>query len=158
MWRAKGGGRKCCHLGKCSRLRRCWSIFSPLPAPALVDLALDLTLDLAAQKAGDRMAPVVTSHYPAIDALVPPGKIRVIGVLSQPLEPISLDRQKIRVLGEQSWLLAGVASGDANPWWVVWESREPVGECLYLTLEAGPVADLAGNELEKPSAVRFWVR
>ncbi|MGQ9496333.1 MAG: Ig-like domain-containing protein [Thermoanaerobaculaceae bacterium] len=131
----------------------------PLPSPAPVDLAFQLTLDLAAQEVGDRVAPVVTSHYPAMDALEPAGKIRVIWVLSEPLQPVSLDSQKIRVVGEQLGLLAGVASYDANRWWVMWERREPLHqEQVYANLDAGAVGDLAGNELRKPSTVRFRVR
>lgn len=134
----------------------------PLPPPALVDMAFHITLDLAAgpwPEASDRAAPVVTSHFPAAGAEVPPGSLRVVWVFSEPLAPTSLDPKKIRVLGERSGLFPGVASYDGSRWWVVWESLQPVrGEKVFVTLDAGAVEDASGNDLEQPSSFSFRVR
>jgi len=133
----------------------------PLPPPELVDLAFHLTLDLAAGPwpAPDRAAPLVTSHFPAAGAQVPPGKVRVIFAFSEPLDPHSLDPGKVRVLGERSGLVPGLASYDAAHWWVVWEAREQLSrEKLHVTLDRGAVEDLAGNELASAASFAFWVR
>ncbi len=133
----------------------------PLPPPQLWDVAFHVTLNLAAgwPEASDRVAPVVTSHFPAAGAHVPPGPLKLIWVFSEPLAPTSLDPKKVRVLGERSGLIAGIASYDANRWWVVWESTAPVSrEKVYATLDAGAVEDASGNELEKAVSFSFWVR
>lgn len=134
----------------------------PLPPPELVDVAFHLTVNLAAgpwPEPSDRAAPVVTSHFPAQGAQLPAGPLKIVWVFSEPLAPTSLDPKKIRVLGEQSGLIPGLASYDGSRWWVVWESRVPVsGEKVYATLDAGAVEDSAGNELERAVSFSFWVR
>ncbi|MCX7896209.1 MAG: hypothetical protein N2447_09725, partial [Thermoanaerobaculum sp.] len=76
-----------------------------------------------------------------------------------PLQPTSLEPEKILVVGERSGVLAGVASYDARRWWVVWESRQAVSrEKVYATLAAGAVEDVAGNELAAPVSFAFGVR
>ncbi|MGC8916356.1 MAG: Ig-like domain-containing protein [Thermoanaerobaculum sp.] len=134
----------------------------PLPPPELVDMVFHLTLDLAAEpwpEAADRAAPMVTSHFPAAGAQVPASPVKLVFVFSEPLAATSLDPQKIRVLGERSGLVPGVASYDARRWWVVWESQKALrGEKVFVTLDAGAVEDLAGNELEKPTSFAFQVR
>lgn len=134
----------------------------PLPPPELVDVAFHMTVNLAAgpwPEPSDGAAPVVTSHFPAHKAHVPPGPLKIVWVFSEPLAPTSLDPAKIRVLGEKSGLIPGVASYDPSRWWVVWESREPVsGEKVFATLDAGAVADTSGNELERAVNLAFWVR
>lgn len=93
------------------------------------------------------VAPVPTSRYLATGALVPAGRI------------LSLDPQKIRVLGEKSGLLAGVGSYDSRRWWVIWGSRKPLRqEQVCATLDAGAVENLAGNVPQKLFSGRFRVR
>ncbi|GBC80522.1 hypothetical protein HRbin09_01762 [bacterium HR09] len=133
----------------------------PLPPPELVDVAFHLTWSWAAAypEAADRAAPVVTSHFPAAGAQVPPGRLKLVWVFSERLSPTSLDPQKLRVLGERSGLIPGVASYDASRWWVVWESQMPVsGEKVHATLDADAVEDASGNELERAVSFSFWVR
>ncbi len=134
----------------------------PLPPPELFEVAFHLTLDWAAgpwPSPADRAAPVLTSHFPAREATVPSGPVRVVWVFSEPLAPTALDPGKVRVLGERSGMLAGVASYDPRRWWVQWESRESVpAQRLHVTLDAGAVEDLAGNELAEPISFSFLVR
>lgn len=134
----------------------------PLPPPELFEVAFHLTLDWAAgpwPSPADRAAPVVTSHFPTGEATLPSGPVRVVWVFSEPLSPTSLDPGKIRVLGERSGLLSGVASYDPRHWWVQWESRQSVpAQRLYVTLDAGAVEDLAGNQLAEPVSFSFLVR
>lgn len=133
----------------------------PLPPPELVDVAFHVTWNLAVSwpEASDRAAPQVTSHFPAAGASVPPGKLKVVWVFSEPLAPTSLDPQKVRVLGERSGLIPGIASYDGSKWWVVWESTGPVTrEKIYATLDSGAVEDASGNELERAASFSFWVR
>lgn len=133
----------------------------PLPPPELLDLAFHVTLDLATGPwpAPDRAAPVVTSHFPSAGAQVPPGKLRVIFAFSEPLNPYSLDPSKVRVLGESSGLVPGLASYDAARWWVVWESQQEISrEKVHVTLDQGAVEDLSGNDLAAPTSFAFWVR
>lgn len=134
----------------------------PLPPPGLADVAFHLTLDLATgpwRETGDRAAPVVTSHFPAANAQVPAGRLRIVWVFSEPLAPASLDPAKITVLGENSGLIPGLASYDGSHWWVIWESRAPVrGEKVYATLDRGAVEDSSGNDLSEAVSFSFWVR
>lgn len=133
----------------------------PLPPPELLDVAFHLTWNWAFPwpEETDRAAPVVTSHFPAAGAQVPPGQLKLIWVFSEPLAPTSLDPKKLRVLGERSGLLQGVASYDASRWWVVWQSTAPVSrEKVHATLDAGAVEDASGNELAQAVSFSFWVR
>lgn len=133
----------------------------PLPPPELVDVAFHVTWNLAVTwpEASDRAAPVVTSHFPAAGAYVPPGKLRVVWVFSEPLAPTSLDPQKVRLLGERSGLIPGIASYDGSRWWVVWESTATLTrERVHATLDAGAVEDASGNELFQAVSFSFWVR
>jgi len=134
----------------------------PLPPPELVELAFHVSLDLAVQAAwssgGDRVAPFVTSHFPASGALVAARRPRIVFCLSEPLAGRTLDPGGVTVLGERSGLAAGTAHYDPANWWVVWTPAQdlPAGDRFHVTLAGDAVEDLAGNEPGKPTS--FWFR
>lgn len=133
----------------------------PLPPPDVVEAIFYLTLDLSTGPGwygvGDRLPPQVTSHFPADRALVAARRPRVIFSLSEPLRPGELEGRGVTVLGEESGLVPGVVSYDAEHWWVVWEPRQdlPGGDTFHVTLAADALEDLAGNELSGPVSFSF---
>lgn len=133
----------------------------PLPPPEVAELAFHISLDLAAQAAwvgaGDRQAPMVTSHFPAAGALVAARRPKVIFCLSEAIQPGELEGQGVSVLGEASGLLAGRVSYDAANWWVVWTPEQDLqpGDTYHVTLEGDAVEDVAGNEPGKPVSFSF---
>ena len=133
----------------------------PVPPAELVELAFHVSLDLAAQAAwsagGDRMAPVVTSHFPASGALVAARQPKVIFCFSEPLAGRTLEPESVVVLGERSGVIAGTVHYDGANWWVVWTPREdlPGGDRFHATLSGDAIEDLAGNEPGKPTSFSF---
>lgn len=133
----------------------------PLPPPELAEMAFHVSLDLATaaawSEAGDRLAPIVTSHFPATGALVAARRPRVIFCLSEPLAGRELEPQGVTVLGEKSGVVEGTVSYDPANWWVVWVPGQdlPAGDVFHVTLAGDAVEDLAGNEPGKPASFSF---
>lgn len=133
----------------------------PVPPEELVELAFHISLDLAVQAAwsadGDRMAPVVTSHFPASGALVAARRPKVIFCLSEPLAGRELEPDGVVVLGEKSGVISGTVHYDPANWWVVWTPGQdlPAGDRFHATLAGDAVEDLAGNEPGKPASFSF---
>ncbi len=133
----------------------------PPPPPGLVETVFWVTLDASGepawQGAGDRQPPQATSHFPASGALVAARRPRVVLAMSEPLRASSVAGNAVTVLGERSGLVGGVVSCDADHWWVVWEPQEDLapGDTWHVTLAAGAVEDLSGNDLESPVSFSF---
>jgi len=133
----------------------------PLPPPEVVEAAFYITMDVVYAATwygvGDQLAPTVTSHFPATDALVAARRPRIIFALSEPLRPDEVEGQAVTVLAEQGGLIDGDSSYDEENWWVVWTPRDdlPAGDTIRVTLAAQALEDRAGNELEEPVSFGF---
>ena len=133
----------------------------PLPPPELVELAFFVSLDLAQMAAWremrDRQPPLVTSHFPAAQAVVAARRPRVIFAFSEPLAPRSLRGDAVTVLGEVSGLVDGVVSCDADHWWVTWTPARDLarGDVFHVTLAAEAVRDEAGNAASSLTSFSF---
>lgn len=133
----------------------------PLPPEELVELAFHVSLDIAVQAAwsggGDRLAPVVTSHFPASGALVAARRPKVVFCFSEPLAGRELEPDGVAVLGERSGVIPGTVRYDPANWWVVWTPAGdlPAGDRFHVTLAGDAIEDLAGNELGKPASFSF---
>ncbi len=133
----------------------------PMPPPELVELAFYVSLDLAQMAAWremrDRQPPLVTSHFPAARAVVAARRPKVIFAFSEPLAPRSLRGDAVAVLGEDSGLVDGVVSYDADHWWVTWTPARDLarGDVFHVTLAAEAVRDEAGNAAASPASFSF---
>jgi len=133
----------------------------PPPPPELLDAVIYVSIDLATAGSwagvSDQSPPVVTSHFPASDALVAARRPRIVLALSEPLRGSELEAGGIAVLGEASGLVPGQVSYDAEHWWVVWQPQIdlPAGDTFHVTMAADAVEDGAGNELAAPVSFTF---
>jgi hypothetical protein len=132
----------------------------PLP-PELLDIFFYVTIDLRAGPGwtgvSDKLAPAVTSHFPATDALVAARRPRVVFSFSEPLRPQEVEPEGVMVLGEAGGLAPGQVSYDVQNWWVVWQPQVDLtpGDTYHVTLTQDAVEDLAGNEPEAPTTFTF---
>jgi hypothetical protein len=133
----------------------------PAPPPELIDLAFWVTIDLAAggpwQAVADREPPVVTSHFPAANALVAARRPRLLFVFSERLAAGSLEPDTVTVLSETAGLIPCVVSYDDANWWVAVAPQQdlPPGDTLHVTLGPGAVEDASGNGLVAPASFAF---
>jgi len=133
----------------------------PAPPPELLDLAFWVTIDLASggpwQAVADREPPVVTSHFPATDALVAARRPRLLFVFSERLAAGSLEPDAVTVLGEAAGLIPCVVSYDDASWWVAVSPQQdlPPGDTIHVTLGTGAVEDASGNGLVAPLSFAF---
>jgi hypothetical protein len=133
----------------------------PLPPPEVADAVFFISMDIADASnwtaVSDHAAPVVTSHFPASNALVAARRPRVLYALSEPLRGRELEPDGVVVMGEASGLVPGTVSYDASHWWVVWQPGEDLrpGDVFHVTLKVDSVEDTAGNELAAPSSFTF---
>jgi hypothetical protein len=132
----------------------------PLP-PELLDWAFWVTVDLASggpwQAVADREPPVVTSHFPAADALVAARRPRLLFVFSEQLAAASLEPDAVSVLSETAGLIPCVVSYDDANWWVAVAPQHdlPPGDTIHVTLGPGAVEDASGNGLIAPLSFAF---
>jgi hypothetical protein len=133
----------------------------PPPPPAwVIDTVFWVTLDLAT---ADRVwvpratKPQVTSHFPRAGATVPPEAVRVLFVLSEPIDPALLLEDAIVVETEDGRALPGRTSWDAGEWWIVWEpgGALPAGARLRVTLRADELRESTGLEIAGPTGFEF---
>lgn len=139
----------------------------PIPTPPsfIAEDIFELTVDMAFIAAhgpevegdDDERPPVVTSHFPEDGALVAARRVRVIFASSEPLHPNDLDRDAITVLAEKAGLVPGHLTYDPENWWVIWQpdGELPRGDILHVTLKAGSVEDLSGNDLGRMESFSF---
>ena len=133
----------------------------PAPPPELLDLAFWVTIDLATggpwQAVADREPPVVTSHFPAADALVAARRPRLLFVFSERLAAASLEPNAVSVLGESAGLIPCVVSYDDASWWLAVSPQQdlPPGDTIHVTLGTGAVEDASGNGLAAPVSFAF---
>ena len=133
----------------------------PLPPPELVDVAFQVSLDLAVAapwvSVSDHLAPVITSHFPANGAVVAAARPRVVFSFSEPLQAGSIGSGAVTVLGESSGIVPGTVSYDAANWLVTFSPQQDLrrGETFHVTLDVGQIEDAAGNEPEQPASFTF---
>lgn len=133
----------------------------PPPPPGLTNAAVWLSIDLHGTTGwngpADREPPMVTSHFPTTGALVAARRPKVVLSFSEPLKADPVESAAITVLSEKGGLIPGQISYDQEHWWVVWEPQSdlPRGDTVHVTLAAGAVEDLAGNEMDKPVSFTF---
>lgn len=133
----------------------------PPPPPELLDWAFWVTVDLASggpwQAVADREPPVVTSHFPATDALVAARRPRLLFVFSERLAAASLEPDAVSVLSETAGLIPCVVSYDDANWWVAVAPQHdlPLGDTIHVTLGPGAVEDASGNGLIAPLSFAF---
>jgi len=133
----------------------------PLPPPEVLDAIVWVSIDLAAspgwQGPADVRPPQVTSHFPAAGALVAALRPRVVLSFSEPLRAGEIEPEGVAVLSEKAGLIPGVLSYDAERWLLTWAPRAdlPAGDAIHVTLAAGAVEDLGGNELEGAATFTF---
>lgn len=124
----------------------------PLPPPELVDVAFQVSLDLALAGAwvnvSDQLPPVVTSHFPADGAIVGARRPKVVFAFSEPLQAGSVESGAVTVLGEGSGVIPGVVSYDTGRWLVTWTPQQDLApaDTYHVTLDGRRLEDLAGNE------------
>ena len=136
----------------------------PIPTPPsfIADDIFELTVDLAFISAhgpefDDERPPVVTSHFPEEGALVAARRVRVIFATSEPLNPGDIDADAVTVLAEKTGLVPGHVAYDPENWWLIWEPDGdlPRSDTLHVTLKAGSVEDLGGNDLGRVESFSF---
>jgi len=133
----------------------------PLPPPSwALDAAFWITLDATSRPAGwmpQERAPQVTSHFPRAGEVVEPGRVRVVFVLSEPLDAGRLTADAIVVEDENGDLLPGRVRWDAKQWWLIWEPNGPLppGRRLRATLRVDSIADATGIALAGPTGFDF---
>jgi hypothetical protein len=131
----------------------------PKPPDDLIEAIVWVSIDLhpSPEWSGpaDREPPLVTSHFPEAGALVAARRPRVVIAVSEPLQAAELEANGVAVLAERAGLIPGVVSYDPERWWVVWQPQAdlPAGDTIHVTLAAGAVEDLGGNEMK--GAVTF---
>ncbi|HLF55674.1 MAG TPA: Ig-like domain-containing protein [Thermoanaerobaculia bacterium] len=133
----------------------------PLPPPSwAIETAFWVTLDLTSDSAvwvPRAHAPQITSHFPRAGAIVAPEAVRVIFVLSEPIDPRRLIPDAVVVETEDGAEIPGRVHWDQKQWWLIWEpdSDLPAGTRFIVTLRAGAIADSAGLELAGPTGFEF---
>jgi len=133
----------------------------PLPPPSwALDAAFWITLDAASRPAGwmpRQQAPQVTSHFPRAGEIVAPERVRIVFVLSEPIDASHLTDDAIVVEDDGGEALPGRARWDARQWWLVWDPDEPLppGQRLRATLRVEAIADATGVELAGPTGFDF---
>jgi hypothetical protein len=131
----------------------------PLPPPELLEAIVWVSIDLHALPGwsgpADSQPPLVTSHFPAAGALVAARRPRIVLALSEPLRAEEIEPAGVTVLAEKGGLIPGVVTYEAESWWLTWQPQAdlPADDTIHVTLAAGAVEDLGGNEME--SAVTF---
>jgi hypothetical protein len=131
----------------------------PRPPDELLEAIVWVSIDLHPSPGwsgpADREPPMVTSHFPAAGALVAAHRPRIVLSFSEPLQAGELEADAVAVLADTGGLIPGVVSYDQERWWVVWQPQAdlPAGDTIHVTLAAGAVEDLGGNEME--GAVSF---
>lgn len=136
----------------------------PLPPPSWgLDVAFWVTLEASGPRTvwtPSRGAPQVTSHFPAAASTVDADLVRVIFVLSEPIDAERLEDGDIVVStdGGDGWIeLPGRVSWDEAQWWLIWEPEEPLprGRRFRATLRADAIADATGLHLAGPTGFDF---
>ena len=131
----------------------------PLPPPDLVDAIVWVSIDLATapgwEGPSDRRPPMVTSHFPAAGALVAARRPRVVLTFSEALRAEEIEPAGVTVLAEKGGVIPGVVVYEGERWWLTWQPQAdlPAGDTIHVTVAAGAVEDLGGNEME--GAVTF---
>jgi hypothetical protein len=131
----------------------------PLPPPEVLEAIVWVSIDLHALPGwsgpADSEPPMVTSHFPAADALVAARRPRIVLALSEPLRAEEIEPSGVTVLAETGGLIPGVVTWEGESWWLTWQPQAdlPAGDTIHVTLAAGAVEDLGGNEME--GAVTF---
>jgi hypothetical protein len=133
----------------------------PVPPPELVEVAFHVSLDLFASgpwvSVSDSMPPVITSHFPAADAIVAAARPRIVFSISEPLQATSLSSSAVTVLAEGGGIIPGTVSYDSEHWFVTWTPQAdlPHGDAIHVTLDPSQVEDLSGNEPGSPTSFSF---
>jgi hypothetical protein len=131
----------------------------PAPPEELLEAIVWVSIDLHPSPGwsgpADRQPPLVTSHFPAAGALVAARRPRIVLALSEPLRAEEIEPAGVTVLAEKGGLIPGVVSYEGESWWLTWQPQVDLtaGDTIHVTLAAGAVEDLGGNEME--SAVTF---
>jgi hypothetical protein len=133
----------------------------PPPPPAWAfDAAFWITLDATSRPrewVPQERAPQVTSHFPRAGETVAADRVRVVFVLSEPIDGERLGDDAVAVTSEDGEELPGRVRWDATRWWIVWEPAAPLppGRRLRASLRPGAVADATGRELAGPTGFDF---
>ena len=131
----------------------------PLPPPEVLEAIVWVSIDLHALPGwsgpADSQPPMVTSHFPAAGAVVAARRPRIVLALSEPLRAEEIEPAGVTVLAEKGGLIPGVVTWEGESWWLTWQPQAdlPAGDTIHVTLAAGAVEDLGGNEME--GAVTF---
>jgi len=133
----------------------------PLPPPSwALEAAFWITLDATSRPAAwvpRASAPQITSHFPRAAAVVDADRVRVVFVLSEPIDADRLTPDAIVVIDQFGSLVRGTTHWDADRWWLVWEPEEalPRGRRLSAALRVDAIADTTGLELAGPTGFDF---
>lgn len=133
----------------------------PLPPPSwALDAAFWITLDATSRArtwVPRAQALQVTSHFPRAAEIVAAGRVRVVFVLSEPIEGARLGDDAVVVITDAGDEIPGRARWDAAHWWIVWEPERalPPGRRLRATLRHDAVVQATGLELAGPTGFDF---
>lgn len=137
----------------------------PPPPPAwALDAAFWVTLDVAA-RSGPVWVPnlpavQVTSHFPRAGEVVPAERVRVVFVLSEPVEGERLGEDAVVVSDDEGVEVPGSTHWDASQWWIVWEPAEalPADRRLFAELLTDHFLAATGRALAGATGFDFETR
>ena len=130
----------------------------------LADVAAHVIVDVALARAEAPgpygPGPVISGHYPASGETVEAGHMMVVFALAQPVELERLDSGGVVVRDGRGARVSGYLQYDAERWWLVWRSDEPLppGATYHVSLAADALVDVAGRTLGRPVELTFHTR
>jgi len=133
----------------------------PLPRPSwALDAAFSITLETAGPRpvwTPEQGAPQITSHFPRAGSVVDADRLRVLFVLSEPIDGDLLDDSSVEVVDADGVEIPGRVRWDRRQWWLIWEPLEPLprGARLSVLLRAAEIADSTGLRLAGPTGFDF---